>query len=83
MGQRGSYEWDDKKAELLAKERDGLHIVDIAEAIFDSDELAALYRSSRYPSQLRAIGSFGGRLMTIVFEDRDDEFGRVTHLSNF
>ena len=82
MGQRGCYVWDDKKAELLLEVR-GYHIVDIAETLLDGEISPAFYRHLQYPEQLRAIGPHKNRLFTVVFEDRDDEYGKITHLSNY
>ena len=74
------FDWDDSKSEKLKRER-GLSF-DEAVVIF-SDAAHVIVRRNDDPEQSAAIGFAQGRLITLVYEDREDKDGELTWLVTY
>jgi uncharacterized DUF497 family protein len=80
VGNRDEFHWDDEKSDWLAKTR-GYPLFEVADAIFSSEYVE--YQHRRYPEQSRAIGYVGGKLMTLVYEFVEDDFGHLIKLITY
>ncbi len=80
MGNRDEFHWDDDKSDLLAQTR-GYPLYDVAEKIFSHAYIE--YQHRMYPEQSRAIGQVDGKLMTLVYEFVEDEFGSFIKLITY
>jgi uncharacterized DUF497 family protein len=80
MGNTDEFHWDDDKSELLKKSR-GFDLIEVAEAIFERDYVE--YVHGAYPEQTRAIGKVGDRMITLVYEMIEDDFGMFARLITY
>ena len=72
------FKFDKKKSEILKKNlRRGIDFNE-AQQIWSSSYY--LDRRSDWPEQYRAIGWVNGRLYSVIFEVREDDWGEYYHL---
>lgn len=72
------FKWDQKKSQKLKKDRRRRMGFEEVTELFNHDHYVDMRRD--LPEQWFAIGWAKGRLMTVVFENREDREGEFVHL---
>ena len=73
------FDWDDEKSELNQRKRGYSHAE--VSKIFLAPHFTT--RKNDEPEQWIAVGPLDGKLITIVYEDREDEAGEFTWIVTY